>query len=176
MRFLSFYLLSLLFIPSISIAQVQVLGFEIGSSTLEQVKTQLAKQTRIHDAGINKFTRGPQIKTDGEGYGIERLYEVFYIFDQDHKLAGVLMTMCKTRFDEILSFLSEKYTLTAKRRPFVGDMFARFKAKGVIIELDAPHLSFNMEIRYIRDDLYKQFNMQTAQETQQKKAYEKSKF
>lgn len=176
MRFIKLLLLGTVFLPALSFAQIQVLGFEVGTSTLQQVKAQLATQTKIQDAGTNKFTGGAQFKTDGGGYDIETLSEVFYIFDKDQQLAGVLMDMGKSRFDEVFNFLSGKYKVTAKQRPFVGDMFARFKAKGVIIELDAPHLGFGMQARYIRDDLYQQFNTQSAQEMQQKKASEKSKF
>ncbi len=176
MRFIKLILLGAMFLPALSFAQVLVLGFEVGTSTLQQVKAELAKQTKIQDAGTNKYTGGAQFKTDGGGYDIETLSEVFYIFDKDQKLAGVLMEMSKNRFDEIFNFLSGKYKVTAKQRPFVGDMFARFKAKGGTIELDAPHLGFNMQARYIRDDLFQQFNTQSAQETQQKKASEKSKF
>ncbi|MBI1928181.1 hypothetical protein HYR99_28540 [Candidatus Poribacteria bacterium] len=158
-------------------AQVAVLGFKIGVSTASQVKTQLAKQTRIEDAGINKYTGGPQFKTDGEGYDIETLTKVFYIFDEKEKLAGVLMTMSKNRFDDIFDVLSgKKYEVIVKERPFVGNMYARFKAKGVTIEMDAPHLGFTMSVSYLRDDLYQKFNSQSAQEEQQKKEKEKSKF
>lgn len=176
MHFFKRLLVGLVFFPTVSFAQVPVLGFEVGTSTVQQVKAQLGKQTRIQDAGTNKFSGGTQFKTDGNGYEIETLSQVFYIFDKDQKLAAVIMDMSKSRFDEIFNFLSGKYKATAKQRPFVGDMFARFRAKGVTIELDAPHLGFDMQARYIRDDLYQQFNTQTAQETQQKKASEKSKF
>lgn len=176
MHFIKLLLLVVALVPTLAFAQVQVVGFEIGVSTMSQVKSQLAKQAKVQDAGTNKFTGGPQFKTDGGGYDIESLTEVFYIFDKDQKLAAVMMNMSKDRFDEIFKFLAGKYKTTAKQRPFVGDMSARFKAKGVTIELVAPHLGFDMQANYIRDDLFQQFNAQTAQETQQKKATEKSKF
>lgn len=177
MRFIKLLLLMVALAPTLALAQVQVIGFEIGTSTVQQVKSQLAKQqAKILDDMTNKFTGGPQFRTDGGGYDIESLTEVVYIFGKDRKLAAVVMTMSKERFDEIFNFLAGKYKTTAKQRPFVGDKFARFKANGAVIELEAPHLSFNMQASYIRDDLYQQFNAQTAQETQQKKATEKSKF
>jgi hypothetical protein len=176
MRFIKLIILTVLLMPAIAFGQVQVVGFEIGTSTVEQVKSQLVKQTKIEDEGTNKYTGGTQFKTDGSGYDIESLNEVTYIFDQDQKLAGVIMDMGKHRFDEILGLLAAKYKVSAKQRPFVGNMFARLNAKGVTIELDAPHLGFNMQASYIRDDLYRQFHTQANQETQQKKAVEKSKF
>ena len=169
-------LLALALLPAMCIAQVQVLGFDLGASTQQQVRSKLGKQAQISDAGTNKFTGGPQFKTDGEGYGIAGLTEVFYIFDKDQKLAGVLMQMGKGRFAEVFGFLAGKYKVTAQERPFVGNQFGRFKAKGATIELIAPHLGFEMQANYICDDLYAQFKTQSAEEATQIKASEKSKF
>lgn len=163
-------------LPAICLAQVQVLGFEMGISTQQQVRAKLGKKAEISEPGINKFTGGPQFTTGGEGYDIEGLSSVVYIFDKDQRLAGVLMEMGKGRFDEVFSFLAGKYKVTSQQRPFVGDKFGGFKAKGATIELNAPHMSFEMNANYIRDDLYAQFKSQSAQEAQQKKASEKSKF
>lgn len=177
MNFIKSFLLVLTLAPTLAFSQVQVVGFEIGTSTVQQVKSQLAKQhAKILDDMTNKFTGGLQFRTDGGGYDIESLSEVVYIFDKDQKLAAVVMTMSKTRFDEVFNFLAGKYKPTSQQRPYVGDKSARFKPKGAVIELDAPHLGFTMLASYIREDMYKQFNAQTAQEAQQKKATEKSKF
>ena len=169
-------LIAVAMLPAICLAQVQVLGFELGTSTEQQVRSKLGKSAQIGDVGTNKFTGGQQFKTGGEGYGIEGLTEVFYIFDKDQKLAGVLMEMGNSRFDEVFGFLSGKYKVTAQERPFVGNKFGRFKAKGATIELNAPHMSFEMQANYIRDDLYAQFKTQSAQEATKKQASEKSKF
>lgn len=176
MKFIKLLILLVAVVPAMANAAVQVVGFEIGTSTVQQVKSQLVKQTSIEDEGTNKYTGGVQFKTDGGGYGIDSLTEVVYIFDRDDKLAGVLMDMGKFRFDDIFETLAAKYKVTAKQRPFVGNMSARFKPKGVTIELDAPHLGFNMNASYIRDDLYEQFHSESARESQQKKAAERSKF
>ncbi|PHV08311.1 hypothetical protein CSQ96_06515 [Janthinobacterium sp. BJB412] len=156
--------------------QVQVLGVEIGSSSSQQVRAQLAKQTKVHDVGINMYTGGVQFKTDGVGYGIDNLSEVVYVFDREEKLGAVFMRFEKQRFDEIFSFLAGKYKVVGKTRPFVGDKAAQFKAKGVTILLIAPHLSFAMDALYIRDDMYQRFNVQTEQEMREKQSIEKSKF
>lgn len=163
-------------IPAAALAQVQVLGFEIGVATTADVKKQLAKQTRVTDAGTNKFTNGQMLRTDGVGYEIESLKDVLYIFDGDQRLAAVIMTMGKHRFNDVFGFVSSKYKLKAQQRPFVGDQFARLTAPNTVIELDAPHLGFSLEVRYIRQDLFETFNAQTQQETQQKRTAEKGRF
>jgi hypothetical protein len=101
---------------------------------------------------------------------------VVYVFDKDQELAAVLMEMGKDRFNDVFKILSAKYKLTAEERPFVGNMLGRFKAKGATIELNAPHMSFEMNASYLRDDFYARVKTQSAQETEQRKAAEKARF
>ncbi|BBO21083.1 MAG: hypothetical protein HKUEN07_01390 [Rhodocyclaceae bacterium] len=157
-------------------AGTQALGFEIGASTIDQVKSTLVKQTKVADSGTNKFTMGPMLKTDGASYEIEGLNEVLYIFDDQKKLAGIIMDMNKARFDAIFQALSAKYKVSSQQRPFVGNQFARFKTQDSVIEMDAPHLGFVMEVRYIRNDLMQKFNSQSAAEADAKKKREAAKF
>jgi hypothetical protein len=157
-------------------AGVKVLGFEIGVSTVSEVEISLKKQTKVEDAGTNKFSNGKMLKTNGVSYEIDGLNSVTYIFDDQNKLMGVIMDMSKHKFDSVNSYLSSKYKLVSQQRPFVGDQFARFKAENVTIEESAPHMGFNMEVRYVRNDLLAKFNQKTAKEEQQKKSSELSKF
>lgn len=157
-------------------AGTKVLGVEIGVTTVDQLKQDLSKKTKLEDRGANKFTGGPMYKTDGASYEIEGLTEVLYIFDDQMRLSGVLMQMNKERFDAVFQFLSGKYKVAAQQRPFVGSQFARFRPADAFIEMDAPHLGFNMEVRYIRNDLMQRFNAQSEAETAAKKKSEASKF
>lgn len=157
-------------------AGTQALGFEIGTSTIDQVKSTLAKKSKVTDNGTNKFTMGPMLKTDGSSYEIEGLNEVLYIFDDQKKLAGIIMNMNKARFGTIFQLLSAKYKVTSQQRPFVGNQFARFKTQDSVIEMDAPHLGFVMEVRYIRNDLMQKFNSQSAAEADTKRNREAAKF
>ena len=157
-------------------AGTQVLGFEIGVTSVDQVRQDLSKKTKIEDRGTNKFTTGPMLRADGSAYEIEGLNDVLYIFDDQKKLAGVIMDMNKSRFDAIFQFLNGKYKVTSQQRPFVGNQSAKFKPTDSIIELDAPHMGFNMEVRYLRNDLVQKFNAQTEAEAAAKKRSEASKF
>ena len=76
----------------------------------------------------------------------------------------------------IYELLSGKYKVLSQQRPFVGDQFARFESPGGIIELDAPHMSFEMDVRYLRSDLVQKFKDQSEVERQAKKKSEASKF
>lgn len=157
-------------------AGTQALGFEIGNSSYEQVKETLAKQTQVAETGQNKYSAGPMLKTDGSSYEIESLSEVIYIFDDKNKLAAVLMRMSKDRFNPVYSALSAKYKVTSQQRPYVGDQFARFKTPDSVVVMDAPHLGFELAVRYIRNDLYQKFNSQSSAEAEAKKKREASKF
>lgn len=157
-------------------AGTPVLGFEVGTSTLDQIKSNLSKQTAVNDNGINKWSGGPMLQTNGESYEIEGLQKVLYIFDEQKKLTGVIMTMGKNRFDSVHQFLSKKYKVQTQQRPFVGDQFARFKTTDGVVELDAPHMSFEMDVRYLRSDLVQKFNAQSQAEATAKRKNEASKF
>jgi hypothetical protein len=165
---------SLLAIPAQ--AGTPVLGFEVGVSTVDQVTATLAKNTKVTNEGVNKWSAGPMLKTDGTSYEIEGLNSVQYIFDDQKKLMGVLMNMGKDRFDTVFQFLSGKYKVQTQQRPFVGNQFARFKTPDSVIEIDAPHMSFQMEVRYLRNDLLQKFNTQSQAEAATKKKNETSKF
>ena len=86
------------------------------------------------------------------------------------------MDMGKHRFDAIFQFLNSKYKVVAQQRPFVGNQYARFKPSDAFIEIDAPHMGFEMEVRYIRNDLMQKFNAQSETEAATKKKSEASKF
>jgi hypothetical protein len=78
-------------------------------------------------------------------------------------------------FDSVFKAVSAKYKVINQQLPYVGNHYAKFKSQDSIIELDAPHLSFEMKVRYIRGDLMKKFSEHSVAEEQAKKK-EVSKF
>jgi hypothetical protein len=159
-----------------ALAGTPVLGFEVGVSTLDQVKATLSAKTKVEDRGTNKWSNGPMLGTDGSSYEIEGLNSVLYIFDEQKKLMGVVMNMNKARFKSIYEVLSGKYKVLSQQRPFVGNQFARFASSDGVIELDAPHLSFQMDVRYMRADLVQKFKAQSEDEAEKKRKKEGSQF
>ncbi len=161
---------------SVAQAGTQALGFELGVSTVDQVRANLAKRTNVQDNGTNKFSNGAMLKTDGSGYDLEGLNSVLYIFDDQRKLSGIIMDMAKHRFDPVYNALSNKYKLSTQQRAFVGNQFARFKTQDAVVEIDAPHMSFEMEVRYIKNELFAKFKSQSSAEAEDKKKRESAKF
>ena len=173
---LHFLTISFLLTCQLALAATPVLGFEINVSSVNHVKSSLSRETVINDSGINAYTLGPMLKTNGSSYDIEGLHEVLYVFDEQQVLVAVFMDMDKSRFDDIYKALAHKYKVTSQNRPFVGNKYARFKTPDTIIEMDAPHMSFRMMVSYTQVDLFKKYKAQSARELEAKKNKEASKF
>lgn len=157
-------------------AGTQTLGFEIGTTTVEQVRSSLPKPAKVEDLGTSPYSGGPVLQTGGESYDIEALTKVLYVFDEQRKLAGVVMTMGKHRIDAVEQALNKKYKPSAQQRPFVGNQYIRYNTPDTVIEVDAPHMSFDMTVSYLRNDLMKRFKEMSAAQDQVKKQREAAKF
>lgn len=157
-------------------AGTQMLGFEIGVSTLEQVTSTLQKKTKVKDLGLNKYSLGAVLRTDGSSYDIEGLDSVFYVFDAQKKLVMVTMIISNSRFDDIYQALSNKYKVSTKQLPFVGDKLVRFDSPDSMIEMSAPHMSSETTITYVRHDLEKKISAQLEAEASAKKKSDAAKF
>lgn len=139
-------------------------GQELGVATYAQVKQQVGDKTDLSDSGTNKYSGGKMLRRNGAGLGIEGLSEVTFIFDRADKLAGVLMTLPKESFKPTLKALSAKYKLVSSEVPFVGNASAKLKLGDSVVELNAPHMSFTMEVLYLTNGLKQSFQQQSSNE------------
>lgn len=176
MKFLHALAISVAAIAGTAQAGTPVLGFEIGVSTIDQVKSALSGRSKINSGGLNRYSSGPMFTTDGDSYGIEGLNGVTYVFDGDNRLAAVFMEMSNHRFESVLNALSGKYKASAKQIPFVGDKYVRFKTQDAEIAINSPHMSFDMNVSYVRDDLMRKAKTQTAVEAEGKRKREAAQF
>lgn len=162
---------------SAAYAGTQALGFEFSVSTYDQVKALLSKQTDITELdGVNKFSGGPMLTTDGTPFALEGLKAVTYIFDRQKKLAGLILDMDKERSDFVFQAMSAKYKVATQQRPVVGDKYATFNTGDAVIQISAPHLSFQMVVIYLRNDVQQQFKAQSAAEAADKSKRDAAKF
>lgn len=152
------------------------LGLELGVATYAQVKQQVDGKTSLSDAGTNKYSGGKMLQGHGDGLGIEGLSEITFIFDQSEKLAAVLMTMPKDSFQPTLSALAKKYKLVAKEVPFVGNASAKLQQGDSVIELNAPHLSFEMSVQYLTKSLKQSYAQQSSKERSNKEKKQADQF
>lgn len=157
-------------IPALA-ANAAPLGMELNVATYAQVKQQVGGKTSLSDTGINKYSGGKMLQGNGDGLGIEGLSEITFIFDVSDKLAAVLMTLPKDSFAKTLSALSGKYKLIEKQVPFVGNASAKLQQGDTEIDLNAPHLSFQMSVQYVSKNLKQAFTQQAKNEraTKEKK-------
>lgn len=161
----------LLALPMVASADPAPFGLEIGKATIKDVKAKYGAQK----TGMNKYSNGEMYDLDVSGIDFDGLQKATVVFGQDGKLLAVLTTLPKSKFDYLLSGLSNKYKLISKQIPFVGNKLARLVDGNTEITLDAPHLSFEMEMNYINKDLWKSYKDQSNQERQQKQKGEQSK-
>jgi hypothetical protein len=157
-------------------ANAAPLGLELGVATYAQVKQQVGGKTSLSDAGTNKYSGGKMLQGNGDGLGIEGLSEITFIFDASDKLAAVLMTLPKDSFPKTLSALSGKYKLIEKQVPFVGNASARLQQGDSIIEMNAPHLSFEMSVSYMTKGLKQAFTQQASNERAAKEKRQADQF
>lgn len=172
------FVLAVLFfvVPAVAFAEAAPFGLPIGIATVKDVRNALSSKTRLEDNGFNKWSNGPMIKADGVGLEIEGLREAVFIFNAQEKLVGVILDLPKDRYDSIKSYLKSKYQLVSDQAPFVGNQVATFSEGPVTITADAPHMSFEMSVRYIHSELQSAIKKGSQQERQQKEKSESSKF
>lgn len=156
----------LIFVVSNSFAKnPSPFGIEIGITKLEQLKNKY----RCFNNGINKYSKGPMCNLDISQLNIHGLKEAFVIADRKGTIVALLLTFPKYKFDELFNTLSSKYTLLYKEIPFVGNKYAKFKSGNTIIQLDAPHLSFDLTLAYTLDTFLNEYYKAKEEEKKAKK-------
>ena len=124
------------------------LGLEIGYANLSGVKQKLGSMTSLSEAGTSEHTGGKIFSSDGQGLGVDGLSKFITVFDKSETLVAVIMTMPKN-VDSTYSKLSEKYKPVSKNvDEFMGYGSAKLEKGDSLIILEAPHLSFAMDVVY----------------------------
>ena len=155
------------------LADVSSLCMTLGKTTHEQAS---AYSSMLVDKGINKYSNGKMLTGLNPAWNIKGLKSTTLIFDQNKVLTAILMTMNKHQFDRVFGFLSSKYTLENKQIPFVGNKSATFRKENVTIEINAPHMSFTMDVVYATDAFNKAYERISREERRRKNNADKSQF
>ena len=143
-------------------------GLEIGKATIKEV----ASKYSVQKTGINKYSGGEMYELSGVKF--DGLQNVTAIFSKDGKLLALLATLPQNKFDYLFNSLSDKYQLVSKNIPFVGDKSVKMVDGNTEITLEAPHMSFQMQMNYINKDLLKSYKLQSNDEEQQKQKQEQA--
>lgn len=163
-------LVLMMIFSSFAVADPSPFGLELGKTTIDQA-TSLYE---MEPTGTNKYTNGPMFRVPTGQVDFDGLQQLTLIFDDADVLMGVLAVLPKHRFDDLHQTLSGKYRVVATQIPFVGDAAAKYADGATEITLDAPHLSFQMSMNYIRKELSDTFAKQSADEEAAKKRSETS--
>lgn len=146
-------------------ADPKPLGFELGKATIEDVQNTY----KTTDAGISVHTEGKMLNVDAYEVGLQDLQKVLFIFNSDGTLSVVDMTFIKTKFDELYGQLNKKYKLVKKQIPFVGNKYAEYKNGKSTVKLDAPHMSFGLDVIYGQNSFFKTMKEVNNRQEQQRK-------
>jgi len=176
--FVLFLTVTTVFLPSSTIAasasrqqpqNAAPLGLELGYANLASVKEIIGNQTKLVDAGNNLYSNGPMLESNGKGLDVDGLSSVLFIFDNNQILVGVVMTFPKNP-KATYATLAKKYKpVMNKIDNFMNNGYARLSKGDSFIELDAPHLSFEMEVRYLTKKLMADFKQKSAGNEAKKK-------
>lgn len=139
-------------------------GVEVGVATVADVQKQIGSQTRLRQTGINQYSSGKMFEAEGRGLDIDGVNKVTFIFDSADVLSGVIVSMPKDPKSLAKTFARKYQTLSNRIDNFMNNGYAKFKKGDTVIEIDAPHLSFEMEVRYITQKLMAAFLQQSVAE------------
>lgn len=140
-------------------------GVEVGIANLAEVQNKIGTQTRLQATGVNKFSGGKMFEADGSGLNVDGVNKLTFIFDPADVLVGVLVSMPKNP-KELAKTFSGKYQSVSNRIDnFMNYGYAKFQKGDTVIEINAPHLSFEMEVRYITKKLMAAFLQQSEAES-----------
>lgn len=155
---------------SAAFADPAIFNMELGKTTEAQLKSMY----NVQHTGTNKYSDGNMYSVPASAINFDGLQKVTTIFDTSGVLIAVLTTLPKSKFDYLNQTLGGKYKRVNQNIPFVGNKSATYRDGGTEITLEAPHMSFEMSMNYIRDDLKQAFNQQSEAEKRQKQQSEAS--
>ena len=143
-------------------------GLTLEKTTVKEMQAKY-KATR---KGVNLYSNGPMFDLNPQDLGVDGLKSALVIFDQNEKLVAVLTTLPKHRFDNLHEILRGMYSVESSQIPFVGNKRVVMRNGNTRITLDAPHLSFDMEMNYITDSFQRTFEAALRREEEEKRKRE----
>jgi hypothetical protein len=124
-------------------------GLVINKTTTEELKGKYPSTP----LGINKNNGLQAFDIEPQHIDFEGLISAKAAFSEDGVLKIVQMSLPKTKFEDIFTSLSKKYTLVYKNIPVDGNKEAKFIEGNTYILLYAPKASDEMDFLYINKKL-----------------------
>lgn len=180
MKKLLFTLLSPFICVAAFAANAAPLGFELGTATLAGVKSKVSSTAQLQE-GVSSLSGGKLLSGNGRGLGIEGLSAIIFVFDDVETLVGVIMSMSKGGFEQeglkrVVAALDKKYKAVEKRLPMVGDVYVKYVQGASLIQVEAPHMSFDFDVTYTTTVLAKQIQSKASEDDKARRRTQESKF
>ena len=149
-------------------AEPSPFGLEIYKSTYKNIKNKYPG----FDKGVNLYSNGKMYSINCNNIDIKGIKSILTIFNTNDLLVGVIVKFQRYRYADLLSSLKEKYNLIENHSPFVGNKYAKFMSGETIVTIDSEHMSFDLEVSYIHNELEKMFITQSKKQEEQRKRNE----
>nr|WP_253308560.1 hypothetical protein [Rickettsia endosymbiont of Ceutorhynchus assimilis] len=135
------------------------IGLELNKATITDImkKYKITKKESNYWQGYNYFI-------DIKDINLEKISQVLVICNDFNIVEAVILTIDKNKFEEFYTALTSKYTLIKKDIKPEGSKSAAFTDGDCSIILEAPEISFDMELTYVTDNFYKKFLDKLEQE------------
>src|SRR5699024_4242314 len=133
-----------------------------------------ARFPTAREMGLNTWSGGPMYRVEGSALPLDGATSAVFIFDQDDRLDATLINLRKSRFEVIKDLLDTRYQRTSSREPFVGNTSVRCDAYDIVITLEAPHMSFEMELGYHTSKFLRLFRQGSEARQQEHRQAERS--
>ena len=109
------------------------------------------------------------LSVDVSAAHVNNVKDLTLIFDENELLQAISFETDKYNFKAIDEYVSQKYQPVKRQVPFVGDKYAEYRSPNALIKINAPHMSFQMTITYVSQDMWDKFNrVSKAEDTQEK--------
>ena len=146
------------------LADPKPFGLELGKASIKDLEAKFA----VSYSGVNRYSDGKMFDIEVTDLPISGISKATAIFDDKGRLAGMLLTTSNRKFDSFYSSMRSKYRTVSKVIPFVGNKSVKFVEGGSFVMLEAPHMSFSMQVNYLTKGLNRAFNQSNNAKSKRK--------
>lgn len=141
---------------------MQVLGITLDQDGPAEVNALMQER----GASVARYNNGSTLQVDGNALGIDRLLRAQFYGSE--RIFAACLTFKKAQLKPVAAALKKKYRVVKENIPFVGNAFARYASGEYLIQLEAPHLSFEFTVCYagkaVWDSMDQEKQQQAARE------------
>ena len=145
------------------------LGLELGKATCTEASRKLQG---ARPDGTSAWARGPILQLPAGAGDLQGLKGGLIVCVDKDRVVAIGLDFDQGGNAVVLTAnqLDTKYQQVRRNLPLVGNGFAQWKAANGIVEIDAPHLSFDFQLRYWASGARETYSKFLAEQQRQKEA------